>query len=323
MVPDPLPRSNLQLIDLFLEMMSAERGAAENTVQAYATDLRDWDERLRQRNSSFLTANLGDLEAVTLSMSKSGRSAPTLARRISAFKQFSKFLLIESLRDEDPAKHLRLPKRIRPLPKILSEADIDALFSAAHTMTGVKGIRMRCLLEILYAAGLRVSELVSLPVTAAQRRERCLLIRGKGERERLAPLTPAAMQSIQAWMDVRDETLPKTGAQRERAKPFLFPSRGQRGHVTRENFAYALKALAIQAGLKRESLSPHTLRHAFATHLLTHGADLRSVQKLLGHADISTTQIYTHVLDERLKQLVFTAHPLSGSTSTRSVTSGR
>ena len=192
-------------------------------------------------------------------------------------------------------------------------ADVDRLFIAAQSRTDIKSLRRLCLLEILYASGLRVSELVSLKVRAVQRRDGCLMIKGKGGKERLVPLTQPAIEAITMWLARRDQSLPENMAVRERAEPFLFPSSSKSGHMTRERFAQILKELAIEAGLEPSKISPHVLRHAFATHLLANGADLRSVQTLLGHADISTTQIYTHVLDERMKALVFDMHPLAES----------
>ena len=226
-------------------------------------------------------------------------------------KQFCLFLQVEGLRKDNPAHSLRGPKQGRPLPKIMSEADVNALFEAAEKNTTPKGVRMLCLLEILYAAGLRVSELVTLKVSATNRRDNCLMIKGKGGRERLVPLTGAAQRAISEWLKLREDSLPKNVIAKDRAKSFLFPSSSKLGHLTRERFAQLLKELAAKAGLNPAKISPHVLRHAFATHLLSNGADLRSVQTLLGHADISTTQIYTHVLDERMRELVETKHPLA------------
>ena len=295
-------------IDAFLEMMSAERAASVNTLAAYRRDLADMSAMLRGRAVS---AKTPALETMLGGFQASGLAASTAARKLSAIKQFYKFLQIEDVRPDNPAMNLRGPKQGRPLPKIMSEDDVDALFAAAQADTSPKGLRMACQLEILYAAGLRVSELVSLNVRAGSRRDGCLLIKGKGGRERIVPLTGKAVDAIAAWKAVRAQTMPagKDGA--KPASPFLFPSRSKLGHVTRERFAQTLKTLAVTAGLVPSQVSPHVLRHAFATHLLARGADLRSVQKLLGHADISTTQIYTHVLDERLKALVLTAHPLA------------
>jgi integrase/recombinase XerD len=301
-----------QLIDLFLDMMAAERGAAKNTLDAYRRDLDDMAMRLSSRDRTWLTAQTADLEACLAEMAREGLAPSTAARRLSATRRLFRFLLAEGHRPDDPARSLSGPKRGRPLPKIMSEADVDALFAAAGTLEGVRGIRTRALLEILYAGGLRVSELVALPLQAAAP-STTLHIKGKGGRERLVPLTPPAIAALREWLEVRDETLPKAQSARlAKAQRFLFPSTSAAaGHLTREQFARILKDLALEAGLDPAKVSPHVLRHAFATHLLANGADLRSVQALLGHADISTTQIYTHVLEERLKALVETAHPLA------------
>lgn len=298
-------------IDSFLEMMSAERGASDNTLSAYRRDLQDWSASLSAAKRDILTVGTGSLESVLASWTKKGLAPSTAARKLSSLKQFCLFLQTEGLREDNPAHSLRGPKQGRPLPKVLSEADVDALFQAAEKDTSPKGLRFICLLEILYAGGLRVTELVTLKKTAVNRRDGCLMIKGKGGRERLVPLTGAAQRAIKAWLDVRDETLPKNAIAKDRAKTFLFPSSSKLGHLTRERFAQMLKDNARAAGLNAAKISPHVLRHAFATHLLARGADLRSVQTLLGHADISTTQIYTHVLDERMRELVETKHPLA------------
>jgi len=293
--------NSARAIESFLEMMSAERASAQNTLDAYRRDLDDWEINLKSARQSLLTAGTGHLEAILARWQTKGLAPSTAARKLSALKQFYLFLQVDNLREDNPAHTLRGPKQGRPLPKILSEGDVDNLFKAAELNNSPKGLRLICLLEILYAGGLRVSELVSLKTLAAQRRDDCLMIKGKGGRERLVPLTGAAVRAVAAWIKVRGDN----------DSPYLFPSTGKLGHMTRERFAQLLKQLAIDAGLPPSRISPHVLRHAFATHLLARGADLRSVQKLLGHADISTTQIYTHVLDERMKELVQTKHPLA------------
>jgi len=298
-------------IESFLEMMSAERGASDNTLAAYRRDLEDWAITLGKAKRDLLTVGTGSLESVLAGWAKKGHAPSTAARKLSALKQFCLFLQTEGLREDNPAHNLKGPKQGRPLPKILSEADVDALFSVAEANQSEKGLRLLCLLEILYAGGLRVTELVTLKKNAVTRRDGCLMIKGKGGRERLVPLTDAAQRSISKWLEVRDHTLPTNVIARDRAKAFLFPSSSKMGHLTRERFAQMLKDLAQRAGLNARKISPHVLRHAFATHLLARGADLRSVQTLLGHADISTTQIYTHVLDERMRELVETKHPLA------------
>jgi len=306
-------------IDAFLEMMAAERGASENTLAAYTRDLEGWNAALSKSGKSILTCGTGALEAVLSSWAKAGLAPSTAARKLSALKQFCLFAQMDGLRKDNPAHSLRGPKQGRGLPKILSHDDIDALFTAVEADVSVKGVRLNTQLEILYAGGLRVSELVSLKLGTAARviqadATPCLTIRGKGDKERLVPLTGAAVRAIGAWLTVREQTLPKSVLAKTRAEDFLFPSSGKTGHMTRERFAQLLKQLARDAGLDASRISPHTLRHAFATHLLERGADLRAVQTLLGHADIATTQIYTHVLDAQMQQLVEDHHPLASLT---------
>jgi len=304
--------SDSREIALFLDMMAAERGAARNTLDAYRRDLDDVAARLAARGSSLARAATPDLEAVLSGFARDGLAASTAARRLSAMKRFYRFLLSDGRRADDPATPLKAPRKGRPLPKVLSEADVDALFDAAARLPGPAGIRTRALLEVLYAGGLRVSELVTLPLNAFVRAERCIHVTGKGGRERLVPLTENALDAVAAYKAVREAHLPADKVRAGKAQRFLFPSRtAKSGHLTRERFAQILSDLAVAAGMDPGKVSPHVLRHAFATHLLAHGADLRSVQTLLGHADVSTTQIYTHVLDERLKTLVETAHPLA------------
>lgn len=298
------------LIDGFLDMMSAERAASDNTLAAYRRDLEDVAARLRRSRQSIAKASTGHLEGVLAGWAQDGLAASTAARKLSAVKQFYLYLQTDGLRADNPAHLLRGPAQGRPLPKVLSEADVERLFDTVDKDSSVKGLRLKAMMEILYAGGLRVSELVSLKKADAWRRDDCLMIKGKGGRERLVPLTGAARRAIDVWLTVRDQTLPDEPS--TAAKAALFPSRGAKGHVSRERFAQLLKQLAIDAGLPPSQISPHVLRHAFATHLLANGADLRAVQTLLGHADISTTQIYTHVLDARLSALVEGHHPLSG-----------
>lgn len=298
-------------IERFLEMMSAERGASIHTINAYRRDLELAADILSKHGPSLATAGRGSIEALMAYWSKTGLASSTAARKLSSLKQFYRFMQTENLRKDNPAHGLSGPKQGRPLPKTLSETDVNLLFETCAQDTSHKATRLRCQLEILYAGGLRVSELVTLPLAATNRQDRCLFIRGKGGRERLVPLTDKAVAAIAEWRLLREADLPMHKDAQAKARPYLFPSRSRAGHLTRENFALALKDLALRAGLERKNISPHVLRHAFATHLLTNGADLRSVQKLLGHADISTTQIYTHVLDERMRQLVFGKHPLA------------
>jgi integrase/recombinase XerD len=296
-------------LEAFLEMLAAERGAARLTMAAYRNDLANLGGFLAVRGQSLETADAAALHAY-LAASGSRRLAPrTLARRLSAMRQFYRFLMSEGARSDDPTAQLDAPRLGRPLPKILAENEVERLIATAAARPGDEGARLRCLLEMLYATGLRVSELVGLPLAAALRDPRFLLVRGKGGKERLVPLSPPAREALAAYLGCRKAFLPQ-GAAAKTAR-WLFPSRGAAGHLTRQRCGQVLKELALAAGLDPARLSPHVLRHAFASHLLDHGADLRSVQQMLGHADIATTQIYTHVQGERLRRLVETAHPLA------------
>ena len=292
-------------VDLFEEMLRAERGAADNTVAAYRRDLAHLAAFLVKRGAVLDSAGAADLHGYLAALDRAGMAPRTAARRLSAMRQFYRFLHAEGRRNDDPTATLDSPKRGRPLPKLLSEAQVDDLLKAAGARPGADGVRLAALMQLLYATGMRVSELVGLPLAAAVRDPRLILVRGKGGKERLVPLNEAAREAVQAWVEVR------AGNPRLAASPFLFPSRSGAGHLTRHRFGQLLKELAAAAGIDPARVSPHVLRHAFATHLLNRGADLRSVQQMLGHADISTTQIYTHVLDERLRQLVESHHPLA------------
>ena len=304
-----------RLIDAFLEMLSAERGAARNTLDAYERDLKDFNAFLTSRERAIDEATTRDVRDYLESLSTQGLSASTAARRLSALRQFHGFLFAEGIRKDDPCGSIEGPRRARPLPKTLTVGEVDALLAAARraedgrthqeAVLAYKRARLVCLMEVLYATGLRVSELVGLPLSAVRGEERFLAVSGKGGRERLVPLSDAARAAIDAYLPLRSLRLG------DHVSPWLFPSRGRQGHLTRHRFAQLLKDLAVSAGLDPTRVSPHTLRHAFASHLLANGADLRAVQQMLGHADISTTQIYTHVLDERLKELVQTHHPLA------------
>lgn len=296
-------------LEAFLEMLAAERGAARLTIAAYRNDLMDLTSFLAARRLTLKTADAAALHAY-FADTGSRRLAPrTLARRLSAICQFYRFLLSEGIRASDPTTQLDAPRLGRSLPKILTEAEVEGLIATAAAWPGEEGARLRCLLEILYATGLRVSELVSLPLAAAQRDPRFLLVRGKGSKERLVPLSQPAREALADYLQCRAAFLPKSSG--TKASRWLFPSRGAAGHLTRQRCGQLLKELALAAGLDPVRLSPHVLRHAFASHLLDHGADLRSVQQMLGHADIGTTQIYTHVQSERLRRLVETTHPLA------------
>jgi integrase/recombinase XerD len=293
-------------LEAFLEMLSAERGAARLTLVAYRNDLIDLSGFLAARGIALDGAESGALHDY-LAAAGTRRLAPrTLARRLSAIRQFYRFLLTESFRADDPTSGLDTPRLGRPLPKMLSEAEVARLIATSQAWPNEEGVRLRCVLELLYATGLRISELVTLPAAAAQRDPRFMLVRGKGGKERMVPLSPPSRQALAEYLACRPQFLPDGKPSR-----YLFPSRGREGHLTRQRCGQLLKELALGANLDPARLSPHVLRHAFASHLLDHGADLRSVQQMLGHADIATTQIYTHVQSDRLRRLVEAAHPLA------------
>ncbi len=287
-------------------MMIVERGASRNTVDAYRRDLSDYFGFLQKNGAAAETASADQIRAYLSALAKAGVKGSTAARRLSALRQFHRFLFAEGMRPDDPTIVIDAPKTASALPKILSEEEVDTLLKTARAEKSADGHRLVCLLELLYATGMRVSELVTLPLAAVLRDEPFLLITGKGSKERLVPTGPAARAAVRDYLSVR----PVFDSAGE-PSPFLFPSRGKEGHLTRQRFGQMLKELALAAGLDPAKVSPHVLRHAFASHLLAHGADLRIVQQLLGHADISTTQIYTHVQEERLKALVNQHHPLA------------
>ena len=291
--------------EAFIEMLSAERGASKNTEAAYSADLKNLEAFLARRKQKPVTANADALRAYLKSLDYLGMTPRTVARRLSVIRQFFRFLLAERRRDDDPASTLDSPRLGRSLPKVLSRVEVDRLIEAAQAKGGDGG-RMETLLEILYGTGLRVSELVTLPLTAAERDPTMLVVRGKGDKDRLVPLSDPARAAIAKWLHVRAATLGQDETSR-----YLFPSRGRTGHLTRQRFAQLLKESALAAGIDPPRVSPHVLRHAFASHLLEAGADLRSVQLMLGHADIATTQIYTHVIPEKLRSLVEDKHPLA------------
>lgn len=292
-------------------MMIAERGASANTVEAYRRDLADFAGFLARRGRALEAADAVALRAYFASLARAGMAPRTAARRLSALRQFHRFLYGEAVRPDDPTAALDGPRQGRPLPKCLSEAEVEALLAAAHARPGAEGVRLLALLELLYATGLRVSELVGLPLAAITRDRRLLSVRGKGGKERLVPLSGPARAALEAYLPARAAALARGQRRGKGDARWLFPSHGRQRHLTRHRFGQLLKELAIAAGLGPAKVSPHVLRHAFATHLLAHGADLRSLQRLLGHADISTTQIYTHVLEDRLRALVHERHPLA------------
>jgi integrase/recombinase XerD len=299
-------------IELFLDMIAAERGGAKNTLAAYARDLADFSTELGKAGRTIAGASTDDLRGYLGSLARRRFAASSVARRLSAIRQLYRFLYAEGHRADDPSAVIEGPKRNRALPKVLSIAEVDRLLAQARADMGqadqgapkqLRAARLACLIEVLYATGLRVSELIALPISAAERNARMLTVRGKGNKERLVPLNEAAKKAMAEYLALL------SSANGVRETKWLFPSFGRTGHLTRQHFARELKALAAAAGLRQ--VSPHVLRHAFASHLLHNGADLRVVQTLLGHADISTTQIYTHVLEERLKSLVRDLHPLA------------
>lgn len=298
-------------------MLAAERGAAMNTLEAYRRDLDDFRSFLAGCQATTGAAGAQDIRAYLARLNAQGMAPRTAARRLSALRQFYRFLLGEGWRADDPTAEVDSPRLGRALPKILSESDVDLLLDQARSRPGPEGLRLIALLEVLYATGLRVSELVALPKSAAFRDPRFLIVQGKGGKERMVPLSAPAREALTDYCRQRHHFLPRSAkpgkgtAARPRESPWLFASRGRSGHLTRHRVGQLLKELTLAAGLDPAKVSPHVLRHAFASHLLSHGADLRSLQQMLGHADISTTQIYTHVLDERLKSLVRDHHPLS------------
>ncbi len=300
------PRPDTRHVEAFLEMLQVERGASSNTIEAYRRDLGDFARFLDTRAVGPSAADAGAVRAYLGRLVRAGFAQRTIARRLSALRQYHRFLFADGVRADDPTTAIDSPRRGRLLPKVLSEDDVESLFQAAKAWRGPDGARLAALLEILYSTGLRVSELVGMPLSALGRDRRFLIVRGKGGKERLVPLGEKARAALDHY-----KTLRKHFHAPGHEPKWLFPSRGAGGYLTRQRFAQLLKALAIEAGLDPKSVSPHVLRHAFATHLLNRGVDLRSVQRMLGHADISTTQIYTHVLDERLKTVVRTHHPLA------------
>jgi integrase/recombinase XerD len=310
-------RAEGPLLESFLDMMSAERGASANTLDAYRRDLADLSATLTKRKASLRTAAREDVKYYLGALTSSGMAPSSQARKLSALRQFFMFLYSEGIRKDDPTNSIDAPRRKRPLPKILSPDDVKKLINAAveryvdeDENRTLESFRLTAMLEILYAAGLRVSELVGLPLASAKTKSGYFIVRGKGNKERIVPLNKSAHAAIRDYLKVRDEFLPQ-GAARARSEKFLFPSRGAEAHITRRRCHQMLKELALKANIDPAKLSPHVLRHAFATHLVEGGADLRSVQTLLGHADVATTQIYTHVAGDHLQAVIASAHPLS------------
>lgn len=304
-------------ISAFLEAQAAELGAATNTLLAYGRDLKDFSGWLDRHGLGFDRATEADVTAYLVDCDAQGLSRSTRARRLSAIRQIYRFAFEEGWREDNPAITISGPGRDARLPKTLSEAEVDRLLEAgaAHGRTEADRARNACLCQVLYATGMRVSELVSLPVAAARGDPRMLLISGKGGKERMVPLSPPARAALESWLAIRDAAEEEARTKGRPPSRHLFPSRGKAGHLTRHAFYGLIKELAVEAGVPPSRVTPHTLRHAFATHLLANGADLRSIQTLLGHADLATTEIYTHVLDARLQELVLAHHPLARATA--------
>jgi integrase/recombinase XerD len=298
--------------ETFHEMLLAERNVSANTVEAYRRDLKDAADALRDRGD-LADASVEVLRTYVESLGRQRLKPATAARRLSALRQYFKFLVTEGVRADDPTDALDAPKRGRPLPRVLSETEVVAMIEVIAREDKAAALRLGALIELIYGSGLRVSELVSLPLAAAKRDQPFLVVRGKGAKERLVPLGDAAKQALTAYLAIRDKFLPRS----IKASPWLFPSRGDSGHLTRQRLGQLLKDAAVEAGIDPARVSPHVLRHAFATHLLDRGADLRALQKMLGHADIATTQIYTHVATGRLAALVAEAHPLANASRSR------
>jgi integrase/recombinase XerD len=310
----PEPRDGVSgPLQLFLDMMSAERGASENTLAAYRTDLTAFLRDLENAGRTLATCGRAEVEAYLGGLARDGLSAATAARKLSVLRQFFRFLIAEGLCDADPTRLIETAKRPRTLPQTLSIAEVDQLLNTARMLAEtaepaqrLRASRLHCLLEMLYATGMRASELVALPRDCVRSRRDVLTIKGKGGRERLVPLNAPAREALTRYLALLDTAL-------KAPSWWLFPSWGEGGHLTRQRLGQELKATAVEAGIDPERVSPHVLRHAFASHLLERGADLRVLQTLLGHADISTTQIYTHVLEERLRETLRQYHPLSGT----------
>lgn len=297
--------------EAFLEMMSVERAAAKNTLTAYARDLADASGFLAGRERDLSDASAEDVEAYFAALGARGLSPATASRRRAAVRQFYRFVLGETWRADDPSRRVEAPRKGRSLPKVLSRDEVDRLVAAAAARDGAQGLRLACMVELAYASGLRISELTGLTLAALARDPAYLIVKGKGGKERLAPLNDAARTAVKAYLEARPAFLPKGAPKGGAGNPWLFPSRGKEGRLTPRRFAQLLDEAAADAGIDPARVSPHVLRHAFATHLLEGGADLRVVQTLLGHADIGTTQIYTHVAGDRLAEVVATKHPLA------------
>ena len=305
--------TDTELVDQFLEMLAAERGRAENSLAAYRRDIGHYRERVE---GTLLQATPETIRGYLAGLHKEGLKVSTVARRLSAIRQLFLFLYREGIRSDNPAKNIESPRQPAKLPKTLSDREVEQLLDTAEMKTRrgkLKSLRAHALLETLYATGLRISELVSLPWRAVGSDTTMILVRGKGGRERMVPLGDKARKALSIYLKALHAKENEKGVKSPAGTYYLFPSRGSKGHLTRRRAGQLIKKLAVEAGLDPKTVSPHKLRHAFATHLLANGADLRAVQQMLGHVDISTTQIYTHVIDERLKSLVLEKHPMADS----------
>jgi integrase/recombinase XerD len=298
-------------VETFLEMLTVERGASKNTIESYRRDLSGFQAFCVPRKRSVENADSVLIRGYLKKLSSAGMAPSTSARCLSTLRQFFRFMHAEGFRDDNPSSAIDSPRVGRPLPKYLSEDEVEKLLITAEQRRGSEGLRLVALLEILYATGLRATELVGLPLSAISRDGRILIVRGKGGKERMVPLSEPASDAIDAYKGVRDSFIPK--GQYGEGERWLFPSRAKQGYLTRARFGQIMNELAVEAGLDPRRVSPHVIRHSFASHLLAHGADLRSLQQMLGHSDIATTQIYTHVLEERLRQLLDESHPLARS----------
>ena len=293
-------------IMIFVDMLRSEMGMADNTISSYERDIKDYISFLTANGLTEMSADKANIETFLQELHKQSLRPSSIARRLSAIKQYHKFLVADKIRQDDPSRQCISPKNIKVLPKTLSVDDVNSLLSGAKKIVGVDGLRLSCIFELMYSSGMRVSELVSLPMSAVIRAKDYMIIMGKGAKERIVPLSQDAQKALQEYLKVRDIFVNTTIS-----RDFLFPSTGKKqGYLTRQRVFQQIKDLAIDVGLNPINVSPHILRHAFATHLLDGGADLRSVQKMLGHSDISTTQIYTHIMGKRLKELVQKGHPL-------------
>tara|TARA_B100000686_G_scaffold352968_1_gene456735 strand:+ start:695 stop:1621 length:927 start_codon:yes stop_codon:yes gene_type:complete len=297
-------------IDSYIEMIIAERGATGNTIDAYSRDLHTFVQYLKSKNQTLLNANPNTIKNYLQKLADAGRSSSTQARNLSTLRQFFRFLQSDEQRLDNPCQNVDSPKTMRSLPRVLSEAEVTQLITTSQSNNTPEGLRIACIVELLYSTGLRISELAGLKLRNLVNGQQLLRVLGKGGKERMVPVGEPATIALDNYLKVREHFIPN-----KEKTDFLFPSRGASGHLTRRRISQILKSLALSSNIEPNKVSPHVLRHAFASHLLEHGADLRSVQLLLGHTDISTTEIYTHVLQSRLNSFVAKHHPLGDASS--------